>query len=145
MIMRKLIDQIPFFAQFSHEDKVMLAEVGNFFETYEKGNVIIQEGTTGDTLFVIIRGSVAVNKNSYPERALATLKAGAVFGEISFLMRRPRSTNVVAEEKTTCFVMNNETLKEMSPTLQIQFKDQLIEILVKRLDAMNDVIPSMLG
>lgn len=145
MVILKLIDRIPFFAKFCQEDKLWLAEAGSFFENYEKGDFIIREGEAGDTLLVIIKGSVSVTKNSHPERVLAYLKDGAIFGEISFLTNRSRSTNVIAEERTICFVMNSDTMKGMGHSLQLQFRDQLIDILVKRLDAMNSIIPSMLG
>lgn len=145
MVILKLIDKIPFFSTFSQEDKVLLAESGGFFESYTEGDFIIRENSKDDSLLVIIKGSVSVTKNSHPERPLAILKQGAVFGEISFLTRRHRSTNVIANEQTICFVMNRDTMEKMGPTLQIRFRDQLIDILVKRLDAMNSIFPDMLG
>ena len=145
MLILKLIDKVPFFAEFSQEDKELLAESGSFFEIYEKGALIIQEDTKEDALFVIIKGSATVFKNIDPKRTLATLQQGAVFGEISFLTHRPRSTNVKAQEKTICFLVNGNTMKEMSLSVQLQLKDQLIDILIKRLDAMNSILPSMLG
>ena len=145
MLMLKLIEKIPFFSSFSQDDKILLAESGSCFDTYEKGAVIIKEDSLDSSLLVIIKGSVSVTKNSQPNRVLTVLEQGAVFGEISFLTKRPRSTNVIAEKKTICFVMNSETLDGMGPSLQIQFRDQLIDILIKRLDAMNSILPNMLG
>lgn len=137
MIILRLINKVSFFDNFNQEDKVILAETGSFFETFEKDNYIVQEEDQGNVLFVIIRGSVRVFTNKNPDHILATLQAGAVFGEISFLTQRPRTTNVVTNEKTTCFVMNNSTLEEMGPTFQLKFKDQLIEILIRRLERKN--------
>lgn len=145
MVLLKLIDKIPFFSTFDKENKLLLAESGSFFATYEKGEVIIRENEIDDALLVIIRGSVVVTKNNRPDHVLTTLRDGAVFGEISFLTKRPRSTNVVAEERTICFIINGTTMNEMGPSLQIQFRDQLIDILIRRLDTMNSVLPTMLG
>lgn len=138
MLILKLIEQVPFFDQFSKEEKIFLVEQGSFFQNYKKDETIILEDSEDSNLFIIVKGIAQVTKSSHPENTIAVLTQGAIFGELSFLTKRPRSTNVKAMEPTICFVMNGSSLEQMSQTLQLAFKDQLIGILIKRLDAMNN-------
>jgi CRP-like cAMP-binding protein len=59
--------------------------------------------------------------------------AGNVFGEISFLIQIPRTSNVIALEDSFCFVLKSNKLDKLPLPLQVKFRDCLINILVKRL------------
>ena len=62
------------------------------------GAVIVDQGSTSRTMYVLARGSVKVERTSSDgqKQALATLREGAVFGELSLLSGAPRSAAVVA-------------------------------------------------
>ncbi|MBF0161365.1 MAG: cyclic nucleotide-binding domain-containing protein [Magnetococcales bacterium] len=137
MLMLKLLNRIPFFARFSDENKRLLAESDSFFTTFQPGDYLIREGAMDNTLFIIVKGSAIVTKNSMPGRVLVQLAAGSVIGEISFLTDRVRTSNVIAHEETTCFAIDRAALEEMEYAIQLQFKDELIGILVKHLDMAN--------
>ena len=143
MVIYKLLEQIPFFWNFTPEEKERIVEGDSFFESFEEGDYLIHEGAEDATLFIIIKGSVIVTKNSHPDRIMTTLGAGTVMGELAFLSQRPRSTNVIAEEKTVCFVMDNSTMESMDPVFQLRIKNQLIEILIRRLDEVNTTLMAM--
>ncbi|MEO5341388.1 MAG: cyclic nucleotide-binding domain-containing protein [Magnetococcus sp. MYC-9] len=137
MLMLKLLNKIPFFANFSEDNKRMLAESDSFFTQYQAGDYLIREGTTDDTLLIVVRGTADVFRDARPEQILVTLSPGAVIGEVSFLTGRPRSSNVVAKEDVTCFSISRAALEEMEFAIQLQFKDELIGILIKHLDMAN--------
>jgi len=61
------------------------------------GDKALTAGEEGDRLHVIVSGDVEVSQG---ERVLAQLGAGAVFGEMSLLGRRPASADVVARTRT---------------------------------------------
>lgn len=64
---------------------------------YSAGHEIIQEGESGDSMYIIARGTVSVKARLLgSEVELATLEEGDLFGEASFLTGRPRSASVTA-------------------------------------------------
>ncbi|MBF0178487.1 MAG: cyclic nucleotide-binding domain-containing protein [Magnetococcales bacterium] len=140
MIARQLLDSIPFFWNFSDEEKDHLLSLDNYFESFKPGEFLIHEDAEDNALYIILKGRAEVTKNSKPKRVIATLEPGTVVGEISFLTNRPRTTNVIASEKMICFTINGQTMTELSSHMQHKIKDQLIEILVQRLDNMNQTL-----
>lgn len=61
---------------------------------------ILTEGEKGDCFFVLMSGQVRVSFERFGvEKHLATLGAGAVFGEIAALTDEPRSANVTTESE----------------------------------------------
>ncbi len=137
MVVAKLLNDIEFFKAMTDREKVRIIEGQSFFEGFEAGEFIIREGQRNDSLYVVIKGTALVTKNSHPEHVIATLRPGAIFGELSFLTGRPRSTNVVTSEKVICFVMNSASFNRMDIAFQLKVKNELIKILVARLDDMN--------
>ncbi|MBF0620354.1 MAG: cyclic nucleotide-binding domain-containing protein [Magnetococcales bacterium] len=140
MLILKLIDQIPFFWQLTEEErKILVAEEDTFFATYQPEEVLIREDDESDTsLLILMNGEVNITKNKFPDRVIATVGPGAILGEISFLTARPRTTNVSAKTVVIAFKLDGATMRQMDLGLQNKIKDQLIEVLVKRLDEMND-------
>lgn len=143
MLMLKLMEKIPFFRQFTLEEKTVLIESESFFATFRDGEAIIQEGTTDNSFFILIKGSVAIVKGADLGHVVNTLDAGAVFGEISFLTKRPRSASVVSRGDTTVFMVDRTSIERLDLRLQNKIKDQLINVLVDHLDTMNDSLAKL--
>lgn len=122
---------VELFSGLSEEALKMLAGVAKL-EYYDAGERLVTEGETGDSLFVIQRGSVMISKAGTAigttAVALATLVEGDYFGEMSLLTGTPRSASVVAEGPVEVFVLDRHAV---APVLE---KDPAIaEILSKRL------------
>ena len=65
--------------------------------SFRAGDVILAEGTAGDTAYLIVSGSVEVTVGKGARaRQLGTLGAGDVFGEMSLIEPGPRSATVRA-------------------------------------------------
>src|SRR6266478_2129977 len=71
---------------------------------FGRGEPVIQEGSPGDSMFVLLRGAanVSVSKNGSTIQ-VASLGAGDCFGEMSLLKGEPRSATVRADGD--CYVM----------------------------------------
>ena len=62
------------------------------FEEYGRGEVVLQKGEAGDSLYVVLSGSARARG----KRAARALRTGDYFGELGLLDGVPRSATVVA-------------------------------------------------
>ncbi len=79
------------------------------------GDVIIREGDTADSLYVLAEGQVQVSAygtDGEPDQILAVLGAPGFFGEIGVLERIPRTATVSALTDCSCEQIDGETLLE---------------------------------
>jgi len=82
-------------------------------EFYPNESVIIEEGTVGDWVYVILEGSAKVRKKT--PRGMVTidiLKEGDMFGEMGFLEggKRLRNASVIASGDVWVGVLDSEKL-----------------------------------
>ena len=104
---------------------------------YQPSELIIKQGETGYSFFVLLKGVVCIVK-SYPMGlTIAKLKAGAVFGEIAYVAKRKRTTSVIADGDVIALKIDAKNIDALKPAIPTKLKDNLIEILVKRLETMN--------
>ena len=80
---------------------------------YKKHSVIINEGELGDSLFVLLQGSVKVFSNDQSGREITygDIQAGDYFGEMS-LDGGPRSASVMTLEPCICSVVGRTSVRE---------------------------------
>ncbi len=88
---------------------------------YLKGERIIAEGDAGDSMFFLAEGSVSVEvaRESGP-RALATLRPGDAFGEMSLLTGEPRRATCHAASDCLCYAIDADAFRALlasDPTL----------------------------
>ncbi len=81
--------------------------------SYRKGTLIIEEGTQGDTLYLILAGRVKAFSSDARGREVVygVYGPGDYFGEMS-LDGGPRSASVMAETACACAVLTRQTLRE---------------------------------
>lgn len=139
-----LIDKIDFFSEFTQEEKKSVAGLKSNIQKFQPNEQIIKQAEADFSVFIILRGSVAITKNEHPDLVLNRLKPGDVFGEMSLLAKRLRSTNVIAEGETIALKIDGEYFEKLDLAVQNKFKDKFIEILIKRLDDMNESISKLL-
>jgi CRP-like cAMP-binding protein len=83
-------------------------------KNYEAGKVIFAEGDPGDTLLLIIEGSVRISKmQNGAEEALAVLETKSFFGEMTLFDQQPRSAHAIAHENASVFVIEAVALKDL--------------------------------
>ncbi len=99
-----ILGNIPIFQGLSESDYADITPLLRQ-EKYSPGMHIIKEGTHGDSMCIIIRGTVKVTKSegSGEEVLLEILYAGSYFGEFSLVDNMPRSASVISLEETELF------------------------------------------
>ena len=75
-----------------------------FDKTFDPGELIVEEGQTGNGLYVIVSGNVEVLKGNLAAtpQLLAKRGAGDVFGEMALLGEWPRTASVRALDTVQC-------------------------------------------
>ena len=114
------LDHVPIFAPLSDEETAQLAR-SSIRRVFAPGEVIVRKGQEGNSMFVIIRGSVKVQlPDGAGSRTINQLGPNDFFGEMSLLTGEPRSANVVAEEETDVMQIRKTAVKpifEANPEL----------------------------
>lgn len=76
-------------------------------EKYRDGEIIFEEGSTGDWVYVVENGAVELYKNVNGKKVvLEVLREGEVFGELAFIARFPRTATAKALGDTVLGVMD---------------------------------------
>ena len=123
-----LLKSAPVFERVTGEDLAPLARVAEA-EVYAPGAVLMKEGDAGDSLFIVVRGKVAVTRN---ERPISTLGPGDAVGEMSVLDRAPRSATATALEETEVLRIGSEEFYEILHE-QVEIAEGVIRVLSTRL------------
>jgi small-conductance mechanosensitive channel/CRP-like cAMP-binding protein len=102
------------------------------FNRYGRGERIIEEGASGDSMFIMLRGvaHVTVSRNGDDIR-LGHMRSGDCFGEMSLLTGEARSATIRAEQDCEVMEIRKEVMAEIlreSP----QCLTQLSDLLAKR-------------
>lgn len=80
-------------------------------ETYQDGQIIVEEGSHGDWIYVVESGSVEILKKvGDKEVVIETLKEGEVFGELGYIAKVPRIATVKAVGETTVGILDRRFL-----------------------------------
>ena len=99
---------------------------------YRKGTLLIEEGDRGDTLFIVLSGSVKAFSSDNRDREIVygVYGPGEYMGELS-LDGGPRSASVITLEVTTCAVVTRQALREHIRA-NPDFAFELLERLIRR-------------
>jgi CRP-like cAMP-binding protein len=112
-------------------------------EAYKGGATIFPENTPGDKFYVIVEGAVRISRivPGMGEEALAVLRPGNYFGEMSLIDDAPRSATAVCHEKCRLFVINRRDLEDLlfvDRDLAYELLWNWVRTLSRRLRATND-------
>ena len=103
----------PLFAGFE-SGELSLVVAGAQRRSVPAGHVFITMGSTNEALFVVLAGSVDVTRPGVDaDVSLASLEAGSVFGEMTFLDGSRAAATVTASEETEVMELRSEHLQEI--------------------------------
>ena len=98
MQLREAIQQNPHLGQLDSASIDHLADAMTT-SSHEDGHVFIEEGTAGDTLYLLLQGTVRVSRAGEP---LDRLGGGAFFGLLSLVDAEPRAATCRADGSDRC-------------------------------------------
>jgi len=111
--------------------------------TFPKNAILINEGDTADSLFIVLSGRIKVfaSNEAGREIVLSFFGPGEYVGEMS-LDGSPRSASVMTVEPTTCAIVNRASAREFL-LAHPDFALNLIEKLIQRVRVTTENVKSL--
>ena len=140
----KEIQASKLFSSFEHD---ALEEVlaSTELRSFDEGDIIVTEGETGSSLFLIVGGTVKVfTRTEHGSNVpLAELGPGDFFGEVSLLTGKPRTATITARTEVTAIELDAasiDRIAEAHPEVRKVLEDfyeqraqDTVETVIKRL------------
>ena len=119
-----------------------IAEIGQE-EQHAYGATIFSEGEPGTKFYLILDGAVRISRivPGMGEEALAILRGGKYFGEMSLIDDSPRSAHALIHEKCKLFVIHKRDLEDLlfvDRDLAYELLWNFVRTLTARLRETND-------
>ncbi|MCG3205998.1 MAG: hypothetical protein KCHDKBKB_02724 [Elusimicrobia bacterium] len=135
-----LIRKVFLFSTFTGNQLAILAKRMSVV-SYPKGAVLFHENDPGDSLYIVLSGSVRVLKSKAPlthieMNTLAYLNRGDILGEMALLAAEPRTHTAVVDSTAELLVLTKrdfDSLLEKNPTMAVH----LSRILSSRLASIH--------
>ena len=110
---RELINGLPLFAELPAEDLERLCELARPVD-YEPGATVIEEGTPGDGLYVVVDGELEVSTDQGGgSLVLARRGPGEMLGEMSLLEQSDHTATVRATRESRVVVLEPEGFQQL--------------------------------
>lgn len=125
------LSKVSIFSPLSDEELARLAAASTS-RIYAPGEPIVRIGQDGNSMFVIISGSVKIQipENDY-QKTVGMLAENDFFGEMSLLTGEPRSADVIAIVETEVLRIDKEGLRPIL-SANPQIVDQISEMVAER-------------
>jgi CRP-like cAMP-binding protein len=140
----KLMDKTPFFKEMDSSDRETLLAHKNHWMQFKPQEKILKEDEVDYGFFVLLEGQVSVMRSKPEEVSLAQLVPGSIFGEITMKAKRPRISSIEADGDVTVFKVDSQLMDQLTPEMTIKVKDQIIDLVITRLDEVNNRLSSFI-
>jgi CRP/FNR family transcriptional regulator len=132
----RLLERVPLFDGLTPAEVDQLAKVA-VPRTYEAGQVVFREGDQGDTCFVVKSGAIKISREHGGRTiALAELRGGDMFGELSMFGGEVRSATAAALEDTAAIaLLAGDVRRLLAGNPEIALK--MLETMADRVRATN--------
>jgi len=109
-------------------------------ETYKDGEIIFEEGSSGDWVYIVESGAVELYKHMEGKKmVLEVLRAGEIFGELAFIAGTRRTASARALGDTVVGIMDRAWLDEEYNRMSSGFRS-LLRSLALRLKKTTDTM-----
>jgi len=111
VVIHQSLMRVPEFAErLSATEIDQLARIGDI-ASYAEGEVIIEEGSQGDQIYLVIDGEATIIREEDAD-PLAVRRSG-IFGETAIATREPRNANVIATKPTRVAVFSGDRVTSL--------------------------------
>jgi CRP-like cAMP-binding protein len=137
-IFTRLKEGVVFFENFNDGELLALLK-STQREAFADNEIIFKEGTRGDKMYIVISGKVKISRNigRNQEEVLATLEAGALFGEMGPIDQSPRSARATASGETVVLSLREAILRQNNMALAYKLYKNFAVMLATRLRTTN--------
>ena len=136
----EFLSEFPKFKEFSRQDCQTLLKIVTLREL-EKKEILYEEGTRDvdlQGLFIVQSGLLSIFKGRVhrPERQLAVVSPGQIFGETTLLNDQPHSASIIAVNNSRLIQINKigfQLLRKQHPELALDIMEIVARALTNRL------------
>lgn len=137
-----LAQRVALFRGISVENIEKIIKKGHT-QRVSQGDALFYKGTTGNSMYVVLSGSVGVYDG---EDLLAKLGVGEMVGEMSLLDGEPRSATVKALEDSVVYRLDEDLFKRLlTKKVAIDMLLNIGGVIAKRLQGANQRIRELQG
>jgi serine/threonine protein phosphatase PrpC len=132
-----VIKQMPMFRHLTYKEIIRVLNVTEVRE-FKPGQDLIKEGTSGEEMFILLRGKIRVHKN---DAFITYLLPGSHIGEMALVDRGPRSASATAEETSRLLILRRREFYEIvrkDPSLSVKLLWSFVQVLTDRLRKTTD-------
>ncbi|CAI5683705.1 cGMP-dependent protein kinase 2 [Oreochromis niloticus] len=133
----KAIQKNDFLSRLDDEQIAMMVDLLKVSH-FNPGDEVIQEGSEGDSMYIVAAGELSVTQSG---RDLRTLTSGDVFGELAILYNCKRTATVKAKTPVHLWCMERQTYRSIMTNKSKKKREQLVGFLktAHTLKDLNDV------
>ncbi len=103
------------------------------YETFQDGQIIFEEGSNGDWIYVVEEGEVEISKRIGGQKiVIETLKENEIFGEIAYIDKSPRSATATAKGTTVVGIIDRDFFDDEFNKISADFQ-KVIKLVAFRL------------
>lgn len=124
------------FQDLAYHDLLKIIDIAQVYDV-DVDTQIVTEGTPGDALYLVLRGSFSVMSDG---AELATIHSGSHFGEIALITDTPRTATVISREHSRVLKIRRKPLEEVLRKfahIGVQFYSRIAMTLSQRLISTN--------
>jgi HD-like signal output (HDOD) protein len=102
--------------------------------TFEKGRTVIRERSMEQVIYMVVKGRLRVEKRLHKNnKVLGYMGPGDLFGELSFVSRKPRTVSVKVDETASLIRVGGDTLEKLDRDLQLFLYKRMTEVASDRI------------
>ncbi|HEX3264357.1 MAG TPA: cyclic nucleotide-binding domain-containing protein [Candidatus Limnocylindrales bacterium] len=109
----EVLRRVPLFADLDERSLQAIAVLARE-ERHAAGDILMLQGEPGDAFYVLVEGTVRIERDGRPIRSIAT---GGFLGEIALVERRPRSATATAVSDVTALVLRQHEFDRLLETM----------------------------
>jgi len=124
-----MLRRLKFFHDFSHGEIWEVLRASQW-QDYGENEEIVKEGEIDDRFYIIVSGSVKVERLGHE---LGVLDTGECFGETSYVRGAKRMATIKARSAVTVLKVSSTLLEQVSAACQLRFNKVFLRSLIGRL------------